>query len=793
MITIIAEKPSVAREIARIVGAYEKADGYIHGNGYAVTWALGHLLEIWSEEGDDWGAELPVLPEVFSLRVIRRKNKNGVKEVDKACLKQLETIKKLFNKSEYIINAGDAGREGELIQRYIYAYTESSVPVKRLWISSLTDKAIREGLDKLRPSSEYDNLYLAGKARNEADWIVGVNATRALTKAVGLKQLSLGRVQTPLLAMVCRRYLEFISFKPEDFWTLMLSSCFSDKRFTVTGKERYKAYNLAYDDLEKVNEDGWLLVTEFERKEKKVSPPLLYDLTSLQKAANRKYGMSAQQTLNTAQSLYEKKLLTYPRTGSRFIPNDMFDTIPSLIKCLENHPSLGNEARLMKGRPLHRGCVNDTKITDHHGLLITENEPGGARTTLTEDEKRIYDMVATRLLESFSPVCEMITSLAKFSCAGIPFRASGSVVVSPGWKSIAHDKEKDNEKAENEDDDQKDLPIFKLGDRMKITSSGIKQGQTKPMPLYTEGSLVDAMEHAGREVEEDDLKDAIKECGLGTPATRAAEIETIIRRGYVYREKKSIVPTKLGLSVYENVKDKSIANVSMTASWEQSLSNIADGFYNADKFNEGIKRYASEIVSQIANNETLQEAVASSQVLKDVACPKCGGEVFFKEKYVECQNKDCGFKMWREAAGRKMSENDARALLVDGKTAELSGFKSKEGKPFSAILILKEDGKVGFEFRDKGTGPSGKKLCCPKCGNSAVILRAVAMCEDKEGCGWKVFRKVANRELTDKEMETLIRMGKTPVLSGFRSKEGKSFKAALKLDKEKNVKLDFTK
>ncbi|MBQ8063230.1 MAG: DNA topoisomerase III, partial [Clostridia bacterium] len=662
MITIIAEKPSVAMEIARIVGARTRKDGYMEGGGYAVTWALGHLVEICAEGDEDWSAQLPFLPEHFDLRVARTRRKDGKAAPDPGYAKQLGIIRNLFGSSEYIINAGDAGREGELIQRYIYSYVGGHVPVKRLWISSLTDEAIREGLRSLRPSSEFDSIYAAGRARSEADWLVGVNATRALTKASGGTVLrSLGRVQTPTLALVCRRFLENRDFVPSPFWTLQVKAHLGEDGFSAASG-RYEDLSAAYADREKVVSGGTLRVTSVEKKTVSVKPPLLYDLTALQREANKRYSMTAQETLSTAQSLYEKKLITYPRTGSRYLTEDVFHTLPGVLKKLApvkpNLPILN----LAESR-LNRHSVNESKVTDHHALIPTGVRPEG----LSGNELKIYELILIRLLEAVSPACEMMETAVLLEGSGVPFSLKGRAILTPGWKSIRGEKEPQTDEQGNEILDN--IPPFHEGDACPLDGIEIKEGKTKPKPLYTEASLLEAMEHAGREVSDESLQDALKECGLGTPATRAGEIETIIRRGYVERNAKTLVPTRVGLSVYEIVKDRSIADVALTASWERTLAEIAEGRYNVENFDKGIRLLVAEMVEELLSNSDTGQALSSSEAVPGAKCPLCGRAVLMTSKLVRCQDESsCGWKIWRDIAGKTLSEREILSLLGSGKT-----------------------------------------------------------------------------------------------------------------------------
>lgn len=698
MIVIIAEKPSVARELAKIVGAGKKEDGFISGNGYCVTWAFGHLVQISTSESDvPWRREnLPILPAAFELRPGQSMGKDGKKADDQGYVHQLEVIRRLFDNCEYIINAGDAGREGELIQRYIYAYVGCTKPVKRLWISSLTDNAIREGLAKLHDSSEFDTLYAAGKARSEADWLVGINATRALSIVAGKGVRSLGRVQTPTLAMVCRRYLENRDFVPKPFWNIRAVGNRDGIAFKALTKERFLGREEAEKALSAVLSSGEMSVTKVEKKAKNISQPYLHDLTSLQKDANKRYSMSAQDTLDIAQRLYERKFLTYPRTGSNFVPEDVFATLPSLIAQQSSHPVYGDKASALAGAQLDRHSVDETKVTDHHALLPTEVIP----TQLSEDERKVYDLVIARLLEAVSPKCEQLVTAIEFDAAGVQLGARGIVTVKPGWKAIQGDTSSKN------DEDEQALPSFAKGDRIAISEATCVEGKTTPKPLHTEATLLQAMEHAGKEVEDEDLKSALKDVGIGTPATRAGEIETIIRRGYVVRQGKTLIPTDIGLAIYNTVKDKYIANVEMTGRWETSLSKIVDGKVSATDFDASIRRYVVALTSEILATDdlSLRAAVLSEAEPDALKCPRCGGPMKIWDTNVKC--KACGHSIWRTVAGKLLTENMLTRLMTNGSTQVLKGFRSKAGKNFDAALRLDSEGRIAFDFTkvDSGAG-----------------------------------------------------------------------------------------
>ena len=701
MKTIIAEKPSVAREIARVVDARKREEGYFTGNGYAVTWAFGHLVQLalpkaYGIKGFNRDA-LPVIPEAFKLVARAEKTEKGCKP-DSSVLKQIDIIRQLFEESERIIVATDAGREGELIFRYLYQYIDCHTPFNRLWISSLTDKAIREGLNNLRNGADYDNLYLAARARSEADWLVGINGTQALSLAAGRGTYSVGRVQTPTLAMVCARYWENRRFTPEVFWQLHLAvKGEGEDVVKFTSEEKWKdgeAANGLYKRIKETCKE--VRIVQIECKQKTEEPPLLYDLTTLQKEANSRYGLTAEQTLAIAQKLYEAKLITYPRTSSRYIPDDVFETIPKLLEKLQRDELLGSYVSHL-GTLAHRS-VDAGKVTDHHALLTTGLHPIG----IYKDELTVYRMIATRMVEAFSAPCikEVTTVRADVlasdgeKCCDTAFTVKGSVIRQSGWRGVCGDTDGDTI-----------LPDWKEGDVLSLSACSITEGKTKPKPLHTEATLLAAMEIAGKEIEDDTLRQAIKDCGIGTPATRAAIIETLLKCEYMVRVKKTLVPTEKGLALYSIVKGMDIANVEMTGRWEAELARIERGEKAAADFNAEIEAYTRRITADLLASEKLFRARETT-----FACPKCGkGSMRFYAKVVKCDNEACALPVFRQVAGKLLSDKEITDLLTEGRTAVLHGFKSKQGKSFDAALAFDEEFRIKFIFDDTKNKSKGRK------------------------------------------------------------------------------------
>lgn len=604
---------------------------------------------------------------------------------DPGALKQLKVIKELFGKCECIVVATDAGREGCLIFRYIYHYLECSRPFDRLWISSLTDQAIRKGLENLRPGKEYDNLYASAKARSQADWVVGINASQALSISAGYGVWSLGRVQTPTLAMICSRYLENKDFKPQTYFQIKLYTAKDTTPFAAISAERYDTKQNADTILERVRSAESVSVVNVETKQANQEPPLLYDLTTLQKEANSRHSFSADKTLSVAQSLYEAKLISYPRTGSRYISDDVFEEIPALINQLSAHALFGNYAKTLSGANLNRHSVNDKKVTDHHALIVTENMP----KELSADQRIIYDMIAARMLEAFSGKCTKENTNVSLDASGVSFMVKGSVILVPGWRTVlnAPDEEKD-------EDDALALPVLTIGDVLPINGTDLLEKQTKPRPLHTESSLLSAMETCGKELTDEAEREAIKESGIGTPATRAAIIETLFSREYIQREKKSLVPTNKGLVVYLAVRDKKIADVSMTGEWENALNKIAAGSMDADTFHRGIEVYATQITTEL-----LESKIEGGNTRDSSPCPKCkNGQVVFYQKVAKCNNVECGMTIFRNKSGKDLTDGQLKDLLTKGKTGIIKGFKSKENKPFDAAVALDAEYKTIFQF-----------------------------------------------------------------------------------------------
>jgi DNA topoisomerase-3 len=704
---IIAEKPSVARDIvAALPESFDEHKNFYESDDYVVTFAVGHLLELSDPEEYDpawksWKLDnLPMIPSEFQ-----------VKPRDKKSATQLNLIHKLLKRKDVdrVVNACDAGREGELIFTHIYESSGVDKPVERLWINSMTRQAIRDGFDQLRPGEQLEPLRDAARSRSEADWLVGMNATRAATtrRGWGAGVVSLGRVQTPTLAMMVKREREIQAFVPEPYWLVHATFDPRYQGLWFEGEEnRVKDGKRADEIVEKVNGKTGR-VESVERKEQSERAPLLYDLTSLQRDANRRYGFSARRTLSAAQSLYEgKKAITYPRTNSRFLSGDLVPQLKPTAQTLVPIDEYSKAARYVLGLeqlPLGR-VVNDARVDDHHAIIPTD--VAHHLSDFSPDERRIFDLVAKRFLAVFHPPARYARTTVVTEVEGERFRTRGKVTLEAGWRGV-YGLEADAEAKQDEDGEgEGELPALQQGQEVKCVEAESEARETKPPPRYTEATLLSAMETAGKLVDDEELREAMKERGLGTPATRAEIIETLIRREYVERAGKDLQPTPKGLSVVTMLEEHPITSAELTGDWEKQLSDIEHGNGERSAFMEGIAGFAQETVDQIRD---LPDEKIKVERVELGLCPKCGAETgeIIKENsraygctsWKSREEPGCGFVIWKRVAGRTLTPEIARQLLEDGRTREvLSGFRSRNGKPFRARLVLKEDGKVEFEF-----------------------------------------------------------------------------------------------
>ena len=691
---VIAEKPSVAQSIARVLGCTGRQDGYLEGGGYLVSWCIGHLVELSEPESYDgkyeiWKKEdLPIIPERWSY------------EVTASVKKQFGILKDLMHRDDVscVINACDAGREGELIFRLVYEKASCRKHMKRLWISSMEDEAVINGFKNLKDGSEYDLLYKAALCRERADWIVGINATRLFSTLYG-QTLNVGRVMTPTLALTVDREAQIRDFKQEDTFTVILRTDIGD-----LASKKFKNREEAKDLLAKCMIMGKVKITKSEKKEKQEKAPALYDLTTLQREANKKLGFTAQQTLDYTQSLYEKKLVSYPRTDSRYLTDDMEQILPQLIE---------KAGKISGAKPTdtqnHRAVINSKKVTDHHAIIPTASADKTDPGSLTAGEKEILRLIAVRLVEAVSCPCIYEEVLVEGECAGERFTAKGKAVIDIGWKGVAGTGENTNEKKTGTDDDGLILSAdHNAGDEIKITQAGVKAGKTQPPKSYTEDTLLAAMEKAGS----DETPDEAERKGLGTPATRASIIEKLVRTGFIERqgEKKTkyLVPTHKGEALIAVIPEI-IRSASMTAEWEEKLLEIEKEAYDAEQFMNGIEKMVKDLVDtyEVVKNAAVMMRPKAETVGK---CPCCGRSVVEKSAGFFCESNDCKFALWKDnrffgSLSKKITKPVAEQLLTKRK-AKLKGCRSaKTGKAYDCTVTMNVDetGRVqfGLEFEKK--------------------------------------------------------------------------------------------
>ncbi|HZY65222.1 MAG TPA: DNA topoisomerase III [Rubrobacteraceae bacterium] len=694
---IVAEKPSVGRDIANALGQHRRQQGSLAGNGWTVTWALGHLVELappdaYGDEYKKWRLEsLPILPEKFKVKVSPRTRE------------QFAVVQGLLRDPSVteVVNACDAGREGELIFAYLYGLSGCKKPVRRLWISSLTPEAIREGFASLRDGRAMKPLEDAARSRSEADWVVGMNATRAYSTRFGRpgNVLSVGRVQTPTLKLLVEREREIENFKPEKFYTV--HARFKRGEPTYDGvwfkdKQNRLKESVAAEALADKVRDGTGTVRKVQKKSQTEKPPLLYDLTELQRNANAKFGFTAERTLRAAQALYEeKKLVTYPRTSSRYLSQDMVKTLKKRVEAAGALPGLATFAEKLLALdklPVNKRIVDDSRVTDHHAIVPTGKKSSGS---LPPDEAKVYDLVARRFLAVFFPAARFENTTVVTEVKKETFLSRGRVVLESGWRELYPDGvggKKDREPPV--------LPPIEEGQEWKVVKAGVKEGETKPPPRYSESALLGAMETAGKLVDDEELRQQMKESGLGTPATRASIIERLIKVGYLSREKKALVPTEKGKALVDLLGESPLSSPELTAQWEKRLARMERGEERRAGFMDDIGLFTGKLVDQVRAMEGEKLAAPPRDRRPLGACPKCGSPVVETKKSYGCSawKGGCDFAIWKTVAGKRISESQAKQLLDKGKTGQLKGFKSRAGKPFAAALALDEKQKVKLEF-----------------------------------------------------------------------------------------------
>jgi DNA topoisomerase-3 len=740
---VIAEKPSVGRDLARVLdGPFEKQEGYLEGPRHLITWAVGHLVQLAEPDEYDpkfkrWRMDdLPIVPEHFKL-VVR----------DERSRKQMSVVSRQLAREdvEEVVNACDAGREGELIFAYLYEKAKGKKPVRRLWLNSMTSAAMKGALASLRPASEFQLLEQAARSRSEADWIVGMNATRAAT--IRLRSsfdgaVSLGRVQTPTLAIVARREEEIRAFEPEPYW-LVDATFAADADRTYRGRYHAGAKpriateaeaQAIVSAIEQDGADGGLApgtITKLEKKEQREKPPLLYDLTTLQREANNRFGFSARRTLAAAQRCYEEhKALTYPRTSSRYLPSDMVAEIKPIAELVGARPEYAKAAEYVTGLdllPLAR-VVDDEKVSDHHAIIPTRSEH--ALEKMSPDDLRIFDLVARRFLAVFHPEAVFentrVETTVAVAAAEYVFRTRGKVLLVPGWRGV-YDEVASDERARSDDDDVADeeLPRLSDGERVETLEIGSVRKETKPPRRYSDASLLGAMETAGKLVEDEELREAMKDSGIGTPATRAAIIERLITVGYIERDGRALVATEKGLNVIRLLNHHALTSPGLTGSWEHRLGKIERGEESRNDFMKDIAGFAAETVTEL--DTTLKDVRIPRARLGP--CPVCGHEITENRKGYSCWSREdpgCGFVIWKAKAGKQLPVSVARELIKTGVTERpVTGFRGRSGRSFRARLALRqtEDGKWRVEF-DEDWAREGAKV--PEAEGDASELAAAS-------------------------------------------------------------------
>ena len=767
----IAEKPSVAREIARVLGANNQRDGYYEGNNYRVTWTFGHLCTLkephdYSPEWKRWRLNtLPMIPQRFGIKLL---SNQGV-------IKQFRTISRLVVDADEVINCGDAGQEGELIQRWVLQKAGCKCPVKRLWVSSLTEEALKEGFEKLYDASEFDRLYAAGSMRAIGDWLLGINATRLYTLKYGQhgQVLSIGRVQTPTLALIVQRQKEIDHFVPQPYWEL--KTAYKNVVFSAAGGKFFKKEE-AQEALELIK-DKPFEITSFNRKKGKEAPPRLFDLTALQVECNRRFGFSADETLKIIQSLYEKKATTYPRVDTTFLSNDIYPKVPGILKGLKPYESLVQpllEKKIKKSKKV----FDDKKVTDHHAIIPTGQIPAG----LSRNEKLVFDRVARRFIAAFWPDSAISTTTVEGIVETIKFKTSGKQIIDPGWRKVFQ-----KDAATKISDDDNVLPDFEKGERGPHQPD-LQEKETQPPKPYTEASLLRAMETAGKQVDDEELRDLMKENGIGRPSTRAAIIETLFKRRYITKNRKSLAPTITGIQLIDSIRNELLKSVELTGMWEKKLRDIENGKYDVKAFLKEMKEMVMQVVQVVKNDhsqrkievteEQKMEAAARNQsadVQKDnelskIACPRCGEGFMLKgKKYWGCSRykEGCKTLIPFEYLNKKLTDRQIETLLKKGKTSLIKGFELN-GEKVNGKLSLDDNYQLRLE---KDEAP---EWICPACKHGIVVKgkNAWGCNRYREGCRLLIPFVFMGKKLTDKQAETLIIKGKTNVLKGFKADDG---------------------
>lgn len=750
----IAEKPSVARDLASVLGANSRKDGFFEGNGYQITWTFGHLCTLKEphEYNLNWKRwylnDLPMVPQRFGIRLI---DNDGIK-------KQFAVIEKLVQNADEVINCGDAGQEGELIQRWVLQKAQCKCPVKRLWISSLTDEAIREGFAKLYPQEEFESIYQAGMARAIGDWLLGINATRLYTVKYGQNRqlLSIGRVQTPTLALIVERQKEIENFRPEPFWELRTK--YRDVWFNNSDGR--------FDNIEQANkalseiQNKPFEISLVEAKEGNEFAPKLFDLTSLQVECNRKHGFPADKTLKLIQALYEKKVTTYPRVDTTFLTEDLYPKIPTILKGLKAYESL--VVPLLKAKIKKTKRVFDNKkVTDHHAIIPT----GVLANNLAGDEKVVYDMVALRFIAAFYPECKVLKTTVLGLVDSHEFRAVGKQILEPGWRVVLNSSDDDKS------DENQLMPEFTLGETGQHEPD-LQEKETKPPKYFSEATLLRSMETAGKQIDDDDLRDALKENGIGRPSTRAGIIETLFKRHYIQRDKKRVLATQTGVDLINTIKNDLLKSAELTGIWEKKLRQIENGEYNVADFVRELKEMVTTVVDEVKRDKSgtqivapMEEALPVKSKTDLLDCPKCKkGQVIKGKSSYGCSlwNDGCDFRLPYILSGKKLTEKQVQTLLKKGKTPLIKGIEIGNEKREGFFVL---NAQFVPEFEEKVP----EKLVCPVCGNGEMIKgnRAFGCSNFRSGCKFVIPFEVYGKLISEAVVQQIISNKKTRKLKGF--------------------------
>ena len=761
----IAEKPSVAKDLAEVLGAKSRKDGYFEGNGYQITWTFGHLCTLKEPHEYDgvykwWNLDrLPIMPKKFGIKVM---DNPGVK-------KQFSIIEKLVKEAEFVINCGDAGQEGELIQRWVLQKAGYKSTIKRLWISSLTEEAIKDGFNNLRDGHDFDNLYHAGSSRAIGDWLLGMNGTRLFTLKYGKEKqvLSIGRVQTPTLALIVDRHKAIENFESRTYWEL--KTTYRDvlfNRFVDTAEEDVGKSSNSYNSIEEAQQDlARIKEYDFEvddiiAKKGKEGAARLFDLTSLQVEGNKKFSLSAEQTLNVIQGLYEKKLVTYPRVDTTYLPDDMYPKIPGILKGLAGYDKYTGPL-LSEKITKSKKVFDNAKITDHHAII-----PTGVKALVNGVDKQVYDLITRRFIAVFYPDCAVLNTTVLGNVNTIKFKATGKQILDPGWR-VVYDFDASNLKNETT------MPSFQKGEKGPHVPD-LQERETQPPKPFTEATLLRSMESAGKNVEDENLRELMKENGIGRPSTRANIIETLFRRKYITRKRKTVVPTNVGIDLINIIDNKLLKSAELTGQWEHKLRQIEQGDYSAGKFIGEMKRMVDELVMEIFYDKSgkkigyvppQDQNKKRTKKRKEISCPKCntGKVVKGKNAYGCLEYKNgCDFVIPFTFMEKKLTDKQIEDLIAKRKTGVIKGFVLADEKKNGNLVLNNE---FNVEFIEQAE----KELICPKCKAGKIIEgnTAYGCLRFKEGCDFKVPFVFMGKKLTKPQIEQLIEKGKTKKIKGL--------------------------